>query len=409
MKETNKYMRVGTEFYKKIETPDGKMILQKWNRQTLIDDFGKDSIAKVSKYESFCIVPSHNQYQQIVNNCYNQYQPLSYELKEGNSYQNIIHFLHHIFGEQFELGLDYLTILWQKPSQILPILCLVSTERNTGKTTFIDLLKLIFESNMTNNSNADFRSRFNADWSGKIIIAVEEVLLDKIEDSERIKNLSTAKSNKIESKGKDKFEQEFFGKFILCSNHEDNFIKIDTEEIRYWVRKIKSLKNKNDIKLLEKMEAEVPYFANFLNTRNISTIPTSRMWFCPEQLYTAALGKLINGNRSYVEKELEELLIDEFANSGQDELCYTAKNLVDLLKRNNVFTQNNYIVKLLKEKYKLKPTNSSYKYFRSEILNPNEKIGLNFSQEKGRYYTFKKENFQSTVELLNSIETTNEK
>lgn len=400
MQELNKYMRVGTEFYKKTETPEGKTILQKWNRQTLIDDYGKESIAKVKKYDSFCIIPSHNQFEQVVNNCYNQYQQLSYELKEGNNYPNIIQFLKHIFGEQFEFGLDYLTILWQKPTQILPILCLVSTERNTGKTTFINLLKLIFESNMTINTNDDFRSRFNADWSGKLIIGVDEVLLDKKEDSERIKNLSTAQSNKIEPKGRDKFEQSFFGKFILCSNNEDSFIKIDTEEIRYWIRKINPLENKDDINLLQKMKVEIPYFANFLNSRNISTIPTSRMWFNSEQLYTQALGNLINGNRSYVEKELHELLIDEFENSGQDELCYTAKNLLDMLKRNNVIAQSNYIIKLLKEKYKLKPTNSSYKYYRTEILNPNDKTGGNYTIEKGRFYTFKKENFISGVEVL---------
>ena len=45
--------------------------------------------------------------------------------------------------------------------------------------------------------------------------------------SERIKNLSTAKTQKAEAKGKDKVEGDFFGKFILCSNNEDNFIKID--------------------------------------------------------------------------------------------------------------------------------------------------------------------------------------
>lgn len=254
---------------------------------------------------------------------------------------------------------------------------------------------------MTINTNDDFRSKFNGDWSGKLIIAVDEVLLDKREDSERIKNLSTAKSNKIELKGKDKIEQVYFGKFILCSNNEDSFIKIDTEEIRYWVRKVNPLlKNEDDIDLLKKMKVEVPYFAHFLNSRAITTKSTTRMWFEAEQLYTSALGNLKSGNRSYVEKELEEMLIDEFENSGEDELCYTAKNLVDMLKRNNVPTQSNYIVKLLKEKYKLKPINSSYKYFRTDILNPNDKKGTNYTPEKGRYYTFKRENFVSAVEVL---------
>ena len=45
---------------------------------------------------------------------------------------------------------------------------------------------------------------------------------------------------RLEAKGKDKREVEFFGKFILCSNNEDSFIKIDAHETRFWVRKIPS-------------------------------------------------------------------------------------------------------------------------------------------------------------------------
>jgi hypothetical protein len=46
----------------------------------------------------------------------------------------------------------------------------------------------------------------------------------------------------MEAKGKDREEVEFFGKFILCSNNEDNFIQIDEEETRFWIIKVKSIK-----------------------------------------------------------------------------------------------------------------------------------------------------------------------
>ena len=68
-----------------------------------------------------------------------------------------------------------MTILWQKPTQVLPIFCLVSEERNTGKTTFLNLLKAVFEGNMTLNTNDDFRSRFNSGWAGKLIIAISKI------------------------------------------------------------------------------------------------------------------------------------------------------------------------------------------------------------------------------------------
>ena len=69
-----------------------------------------------------------------------------------------------------------------------------------------------------------------------LIIAIDEVLLERNEDSERLKHLSTSQYFKLEGKGKDKIEIPFYGKFILCSNNEDNFVKIDPNEIRYWVR-----------------------------------------------------------------------------------------------------------------------------------------------------------------------------
>jgi phage/plasmid-associated DNA primase len=83
---------------------------------------------------------------------------------------------------------------------------LVSTERNTGKTSFLNFLKLIFQDNVTFNTNEDFRSQFNADWAGKLLILVDEVLLSRKEDSERLKNLSTALTYKMEAKGKDRNE-----------------------------------------------------------------------------------------------------------------------------------------------------------------------------------------------------------
>ena len=109
----------------------------------------------------------------------------------GRSYPHIQSLVRHIFGEQYELGMDYLQLLYLHPIQKLPILLLVSEERNTGKSTFLNFLKALFQNNVTFNTNEDFRSQFNSDWAGKLLIVVDEVLLSRREDSERLKNLST--------------------------------------------------------------------------------------------------------------------------------------------------------------------------------------------------------------------------
>ena len=201
-----------------------------------------------------------------------------------------LNFIRHIFGDQYELGLDYLQLIYTQPLQRLPVLCLVSEQRETGKTTFLNLLKTIYGNNMTFNTNDDFRSTFNSDWVSKLIIAIDEVLLDKREDSERIKNLSTASTYKSEAKGKDRFEVEYFGKIILCSNNESDFMVIGLQETRYWVLKINPLPGK-DPAFLQKLESEIPHFLFFLFNRKLSTQRKSRMWFTAEQIFTEALQK----------------------------------------------------------------------------------------------------------------------
>ncbi len=219
----DRFERIGTTYYKIVRQPNaaGQLIERSipWTIEAIRQDYGKDFLANVPKYDGFCCVPSHLDYQPVVGNFKNKYSPLSHIPAEGE-WQCIESLVRHIFGEQYELGLDYLQILYTMPLQKLPILLLVSEERNTGKSTFLNFLKLLFEANVTFNTNENFRSQFNDDWNGKLVIVVDEVLLNKREDSERLKNLSTTRNYKMEAKGRDREEVSFFAKFVLCSNNE---------------------------------------------------------------------------------------------------------------------------------------------------------------------------------------------
>ena len=229
----------------------------------------------------------------------NLYEPIDHQPKEGD-FSHIQSLVRHIFGEQYELGMDYLQLLYLQPVQKLPILLLVSEERNTGKSTFLNFLKALFQNNVTFNTNEDFRSQFNSDWAGKLLIVVDEVLLNRREDSERLKNLSTTLSYKVEAKGKDRDEIAFFAKFVLCSNNEYLPVIIDAGETRYWVRKIDRLQS-DDTDFLQKLKAEIPAFLHFLQHRQLSTEKESRMWFAPSLLRTEALQKIIRSNRNRLE------------------------------------------------------------------------------------------------------------
>ncbi len=112
-------------------------------------------------------VPEHVGYRSVVGKFLNLYESIDHLPQEGDL--SHINLWYGIFGEQYELGMDYLQLLYLQPIQKLPILLLVSEERNTGKSTFLNFLKALFQNNVTFNTNEDFRSQFNSDWAGKLL------------------------------------------------------------------------------------------------------------------------------------------------------------------------------------------------------------------------------------------------
>ena len=170
MENKEKYIRVGTTLYKIVRRPliSGDYIEEKilWSYEALRQDYGKNNLPEIEKYDGFCIIPSHINYQQVYGTFLNQYEPVNHTPCEGD-FPYIRLFLEHIFEEQIELGLDYIQLLYTRPTQMLPILLLVSNERETGKTTFLRFLKIIFGKNATFNTNEDFKSQFNADWANR--------------------------------------------------------------------------------------------------------------------------------------------------------------------------------------------------------------------------------------------------
>ena len=177
--EKEEFIRVGTTLYKLVNQPrlNGGYVKKRivWNNETLRQDYGKDYLASVPKYDGFCTVPDHVDYRPVVDKFLNLYEPIGYKPQEGE-FPCIRSLVRHIFGDQYELGMDYLQLLYLRPVQKLPILLLVSKERNTGKSTFLNFLKALFQNNVTFNTNEDFRSQFNADWAGKLLIVVGAVL-----------------------------------------------------------------------------------------------------------------------------------------------------------------------------------------------------------------------------------------
>ncbi|WP_165157700.1 primase-helicase family protein [Parabacteroides sp. ZJ-118] len=385
------FIRVGTTLYKIVEQPrlNGGYVKKRiaWNNETLRQDYGKDYIGSVPKYDGFCTVPEHVRYQPVIGKFLNLYEPIDHRPKEGD-FSHIQSLVQHIFGGQYELGMDYLQLLYLQPIQKLPILLLVSEERNTGKSTFLNFLKALFQNNVTFNTNEDFRSQFNSDWAGKLLILVDEVLLNRREDSERLKNLSTTLSYKVEAKGKDRDEIAFFAKFVLCSNNEYLPVIIDAGETRYWVRKIDRLQS-DDTNFLQRLKAEIPAFLHFLQCRSLSTEKESRMWFAPSLLHTEALRKIIRSNRNRLEIEMHELILDIMECVGTDTFSFGYNDILLLLQHSQVKAEKHQVRKVLKECWKLTPAHNTLTYTTYQVDFIRE---CHYSpiRKTGRFYTVTK-------------------
>lgn len=393
------YIRVGTSLYKLAHQPlaNGTTVLRRipWSFGTIRQDYGKSHTPPFKKYDGFCTVPSHTDYHKEIDGFYNLYEPITHVPVEGE-FPDIIKLMRHIFSEQFELGLDYMQLLYRQPTQKLPILLLVSEERNTGKTTFLNFLKAVFQDNTTFNTNEDFRSQFNADWAGKLLIVVDEVLLCRREDSERLKNLSTAQTYKVEAKGKDRQEVNFFAKFVLCSNNELFPVIIDMGETRYWVRKVMRL-DSDDTNFLQKLKEQIPAFLYYLQHRPLSTTKESRMWFNPALIRTEALERIMQSNRNHTEIDIVELLRTIMESQNVDKISFIPQDLLPLLSLNGVKVELWHIRKVVKELWRLKPAPNalSYTTYQYDYSKPSKYGAIN---RVGRFYTVTKE-FLDTLNI----------
>lgn len=297
-------------------------------KETVMDRFGKSVLTNMPFYAAHCIVPDHITYKQVIGECWNIYYKLpAVPIKGTHDAWDIQ--LQRVFGEQIELGLDYLTIAYRYPTQTLPVLCLVSEENQTGKSSFGNGLSHLFGNNVGFFGQDDLSSTFNV-WI-KHLFAVFEEISETKNTLNKIKNLSTAKTATLNQKYKSQVTFQPFVKLIILSNNEKTFVKANQHDIRYWVRRLVPIPTNEFISDFdERLRAEVPALLYTLHHRTISTPKQSRMWFHADLITTEALNSVRKESRSDVVKDLE-LTINELL----DEIPFfhaTATDMAELLK-----------------------------------------------------------------------------
>lgn len=366
------YIRVGVDYFKVIRKRDRYGVLREelkgWTRGTIMDDLSKQSLSKAARFDDFTIEPDNVNYKSVIDNCYNLYRrfdwkPVDFEVTlDMMPYSNNV--MNHIFGEQVEVGYKYMKILYEMPKSRFYILCLVSTQRNTGKSTFLNWLEILFGDNFVNTNIEELQSQFNGGYCAKNIIAVEEALSDKKLILEKLKALVLLNKLPVNEKYIRNYSIPFYAKFIFASNHELDFIKIDDEEDRFWVRKVPVLPAKyKDMNILEKLKSEVPVFLKYLK-QIPEIISDYRFVLEPREIITENLKLLKLQSKTGLYKDMIERFKKLFwENDGKEYFYCTPTDIQDnfyINQKNNISIS--YISDVLRKEFKLVPADKPMKY-----------------------------------------------
>lgn len=278
---------------------------------------------------------------------YNKYFELSHNPEQGECPLSL-DFVKHIFGtgeihfdgkkyKEYDLGLDYIQLLYLEPTQFLPILCLVSKQRGTGKTKFWEWIGAIFQQNVKPINSQMLNGQFTSLFASSLLVYIDEAFLDKKETIEKLKSLVTSDKGKIKHKGVDADIIDNFLKVGISTNDETSFAYIPGDEVRFWVRKIHPIPQDRLYKhWFDHLRKEIPAFLNFLRNRKLVTEYRHRGWFHPEIIKTEALQAIVNESRSSIEIAIEEALREHMSIVKKPVIHLSTKDIRDLIDDNKI-------------------------------------------------------------------------
>jgi len=398
-KNLKKYMRIGPDYFRLINegtyNNDGEKeredeILVPWKSAEINRDYGKDALNNIIRLDGFCNIPNHINYKQIVDNKWNLYSYVKHETYNGE-FPHIQKFIKHVFQDQYEMALDYIQLLYSKPYQKLPVIGLVSKEEGTGKSTFLKLLYMIFQNNMTFVTPEDILGQWSSHWVSKLIVASEETMFDDNKKAlEKIKAISTADKIMRSERFVNASLIDCFVKFIFCSNHEDNFIKLNAGSSRFWIIKVNKIKEEDkDTDLDAKMKDEIPCFMHFLQNRTIVHARKGRMWFADNDYKTEAFQNIVRHSEPGVVKNLRIKIEDYFLRYPVDTLQMCVKDFKKVFEiHGDDFFLNKMVQEFLSKDHQ--KIANRYSYY---VDNPSDLNLPILVRDQGRFYTFKRIDF----------------
>ncbi len=273
------YVKVNGTYYKKVayKEPSGEIALNliATSVAAIKEDLSSDDIKLIPQYDGFANIPENApaSYHRIVyaekdgiqSALYNLYSPVCHRPAAGE-WNNIDKVLRHLFGgDDYQKAILYLKNLYINPAMRQPILCLFGGQ-STGKTTFLQLLKAIYEENMRILDLERIRAKFNWSWAGKLIIGVDEAFCDD-NDLQTVKSclksIQTNETITINRKGAYEETLPNFTKTIVCT--QDGRLANMVSDLGGWTCPVSTIPGgERDPHILDKIIAEIPAFLEHL-------------------------------------------------------------------------------------------------------------------------------------------------
>jgi hypothetical protein len=333
------YVMIGDDFYEIVKDPSNPHIetLQIRSKDNITIKTGSATWkGKIRQYTSFVSKPSLLAYEQEITSedkingrilkYWNTFQepPFSPEQFVEGAFPTIQGFVDHVFGtslleeDQREIFWDYLQTLITEPTRKMPTIVLVSKDREAAKSVLARLLAMIFgESNVGRASVADFMDTFNGPYASKFIVDMDDI--EPVKDPNfvsKLKPLITEPYVMVNDKFSKKYKIQNHLHFVITSNEVLDFMKVQEEEVRFWIRELlKFPKEKVDPQFYKKMESEIPHMLHWLMQRTpVHADKGRRTRFDESILKTNAFRKSAEHNKSNFYWEIKSYLEDLFEN-----------------------------------------------------------------------------------------------
>ena len=407
--ESGLYIRVGTTYFKSVWRPtqlgDEIHALEPWLKSEIKEDYKHipGFMGQIKRYDTGCNIPCNipQEFQQTFKSekghgqAYNWYHPPHIHPEEGG-WEDIEMYLKHVFegttlesGEdQYIMALDYLSLLFKRPWQKLPILVLASKTQETGKSTFLNLLSNIYGNNMVTIGNDDITDPYNAHWASRLIVGIQEGLIERKRIAEKIKDITDSRTIAIHAKFANKDRIDCHVHWIITTNNVFNFMPLSPEDRRVWLVSVPKIKKK-DPELEDRMVKQIPGFLHFLMNREIVHPRQSGLWFPPSLYDTPILREAKAQSLPSLQKSIIAHVRDYMLEYKSLEAHFTITELryaMDIQGKDV-----GYLKKVLTEDMGIaEPIYATTE--KAPHVGPNEK-------KSGRFFSFKAEDFLTPGEI----------